>query len=1293
MILLLSVLVIFLFIMILRIKRRLNERLDMLSKTVSSLEHQVEWFRSKMRGAETTEAAGLHTVVEEKETKQARPHSEPPITDPVEEEQPANQEPSDTRPVYAPTTEHLRDPETLEDLVLPDDGVEVNAAHPEQPSAALPMQASLPKPQPFLLAERWRSFKGNVDWEQFTGVKLFGWLGGLALFIAACFFVKFSIDRNLIPPALRLAIGAMTGIVLIIASGRFNTDNYRVMRHTLAAGGIGVLYSVVFAATLYYEYLSKPLGFGMLALVSAAAFVLAVHYRGVAISILGALGAYATPVLVSMGQGSLPVLLAYLVVVNVGLYQVVKRLVAPLLLLTATAGTLMVLLLGTWEVFTATSAVVLAVSWIANLALFSSFLWFFASDPARDRAFEWSGLLVYLGTLAVAVLVMLDKPGWAPLLMITSAQAGALGLAWRNQGWYNKVIPFGALGFTVVLAWVLLRFEASRFSIDFILLLLYGAVGGLGPLLMAWRYGINKTVVGWLKIFPMAIVMVSLSAIFQQGVVSFWFWPLLLGLALLGIGISLLFRAFVQVGLLVLLVLAGALNWLFHMPAELVGIGFFIFTIAAGVLLCLAVFMILKKLPQWTAVFNLAGTAAGPHTASVPAGQTDLDQWLAAAPAGGVCVLMAASFLMPYPLYPHPGLATLICFLVLVLFAVHRLHFEIPGVVALLAAAAAQAICVFHPPIGLEVYYPSLVWSGVLFLAALSAPFLFFRSFEQWRQLWYAWALFEALEAIFVLYTSHVLWPGQGAQWVPLLLALLKLPWVVVLLRRLEGQPQRNAILAFHGGVLLFYLSALPVMVLNHGWIGLTFVFEATALLWLNRRIEHPGLRWVSLVMAPAGLVILFMNIPLLKHGGSLPVLNTAVLSVAACFPTLALAATQASYPRREFHGLDLPAYFQWLTAATGFFLINLIIADVFAQPGRRFQVWPDHNFLQFVCYGLGWTAMGSLTWRLLRLPLSIRRAGLLLVGLGAVGLIVLPLIEPQAAAGMRPLFNLGLVAFVPLLAMLYYLFHKEPWDDRGSLVKNLLLAFFMIAGFLAIKFQSSTIFQTGYPFTLFSSHTPSRAAASAAGWMAYGLILHIWPRRLDRPFRLAGMGLIVIGLLKALALPFRFKAAFAAMTPLLNPPSLVFLFCLVCLAYLTLKHWDKIWPMQRISPRVFWGTTLAIAAFSVLNIEIASAFAIKGRTFSMLTHGSLAMQLAYSIGWLLFAIGLLVVGIKWDTVQVRWAAIAAIVLTAFKIFIHDLWHLGQLYRVGSLFGLAVVLILVSFLYQRYLSEGNKNEK
>ena len=77
----------------------------------------------------------------------------------------------------------------------------------------------------------------------------------------------------------------------------------------------------------------------------------------------------------------------------------------------------------------------------------------------------------------------------------------------------------------------------------------------------------------------------------------------------------------------------------------------------------------------------------------------------------------------------------------------------------------------------------------------------------------------------------------------------------------------------------------------------------------------------------------------------------------------------------------------------------------------------------------------------------------------------------------------------------------------------------------------------------------------------------------------------------------------------------------------------------------------------------------------------------------LLYSIGLLVTGIKWKTSKVRWAALVLMVGTAFKIFFMDLWRLGQLYRVASFIGLAAVLILVSFLYQRFMTGKDEEEK
>ena len=1147
-----------------------------------------------------------------------------------------------------------------------------------------------PTPQkPSLWIEKWQYFKANVDWEQFTGVKLFAWLAGLALFIAAGFFVKHSIDRNLIPPALRLAIGAVTGIALIISSVFLKTEKYTVMRHTLAAGGIGVLYSIVFAATLYYQYLPQTVGFALLALVSATAFVLAVYYKGLAVSVLGAIGAYATPVLVSTDQSSLEMLLIYLVVVNVGAYQVVRRIGSQILLLVTVAGTLTALTLATGEGFFKISPFTIALVWGLNLGLFTVFLWLQNQNPQERQTTHWIGMAAYFSGLIMAGALLL-RSGPAPLLLIILCQIAALGLAWRNRGWYNKIIPYSAVGFAVGLIWTLTRFTASNFSLDFIFLFLYGVIGGLGPILLVYRYGSIPNMRLWFKIFPAGIVLLGAWIVFKEPHVSFWFWPMILGLELLSIAISILVRGFVQVVFLVLIFLATAIQWIFHSPPVLLGPGFFIFILLTGMIMCGGIFLLLKNLSRIQSVLDLGTKANEDKAPAISA--SHMEQWMAAAPAAGVFILLAASFMVSYPFYPHPGMATLICFLILVLFAVRRLHYELPGVAALVAAAIAQGVFVFHPDMGYKVLFAAITWSGALFLLAVLAPFIFFRSFHRWKKIWNAWAIFEGLQAIYFIYASQLYWADPIAHWIPLALAAFKITPVAILLRRLEGNPARNSILAFHGGILLFYFSTLPVLVLDHGWIGLSFVLEASALLWLNRRIEHPGLRWVATAIAPIGILLLLGNLPLLKSVDSLPVLNPAVLSVAVSIVSLAFAVSQASYPQRQLKALDLPNYFLWMTVGMGFFFINLIISDIFAQPGHRFSVWPGTHFLQAACYALSWVGLGSLLRCALKLPDAVRRFAILLISAGAVWMLGLPLILPHAIGQMKPLFNIILLLYLPLMAFLFYLFHKESWDDQNSIVKNLFLAFFLIAGFFIIKMESSTIFQTGYPFSLRFSYSPIKGAVSAAGWLAYGLGLMIWPKRLDWPFRLAGLILMYVGLAKALLLPFIFREDFAQMTPLINIPSLVYAVFIGVLTGLTVKSWKDTWPIPIIPPRVLWGITLAVAVFGILNIEIASVFAIKGRPFSMLTHGSLSMQLAYSIGWLLFAIGLLIVGIKWDQVKIRWAAIIAIVFTAIKIFMWDLWSLGQLYRVGSFLGLALVLGLVSLLYQWFLSKGKIHE-
>ena len=124
------------------------------------------------------------------------------------------------------------------------------------------------------------------------------------------------------------------------------------------------------------------------------------------------------------------------------------------------------------------------------------------------------------------------------------------------------------------------------------------------------------------------------------------------------------------------------------------------------------------------------------------------------------------------------------------------------------------------------------------------------------------------------------------------------------------------------------------------------------------------------------------------------------------------------------------------------------------------------------------------------------------------------------------------------------------------------------------------------------------------------------------------------------------------------------------------------------------WGPILnvlgGILLFLLMHIEIADFFST-GTAITFIFSGNLAQDMAYSIGWGLFAIATLITGIRTNSKGARYSSLALLIITIFKVFLHDLWRLGGLFRVGSFIGLAVGLMLVSFIYQRFLSKEKTN--
>ena len=115
------------------------------------------------------------------------------------------------------------------------------------------------------------------------------------------------------------------------------------------------------------------------------------------------------------------------------------------------------------------------------------------------------------------------------------------------------------------------------------------------------------------------------------------------------------------------------------------------------------------------------------------------------------------------------------------------------------------------------------------------------------------------------------------------------------------------------------------------------------------------------------------------------------------------------------------------------------------------------------------------------------------------------------------------------------------------------------------------------------------------------------------------------------------------------------------------------------------------ILAFLLLNIQIADYFSRPGvAALTFQFSGNFARDMSYSIAWASFALLLLIIGIRQTARPVRYAGLGLLGVTVLKLFLHDLSQLEQLYRIAAFIVVAIIAIIASFLYQRFLGLSAK---
>jgi len=186
----------------------------------------------------------------------------------------------------------------------------------EQPAAASKWQAPeelgpySPRPDPFqklfTAAKEWIT-TGNVP------VKV----GVIVSFFGVSFLLKYAVEKELIvfPMEARyLAVAIGAGVLLTI--GWRLRERMQTYALSLQGGGIGILYLTIFSAFRVHPLLPAPFAFFLLVLLTVFTGVLAVLQDAVWLAILGTVGGFLAPVLVSTGAGNHVALFSYYLLLN-----------------------------------------------------------------------------------------------------------------------------------------------------------------------------------------------------------------------------------------------------------------------------------------------------------------------------------------------------------------------------------------------------------------------------------------------------------------------------------------------------------------------------------------------------------------------------------------------------------------------------------------------------------------------------------------------------------------------------------------------------------------------------------------------------------------------------------------------------------------------------------------------------------------------------------------------------------------------------------------------------------------
>jgi uncharacterized membrane protein len=786
----------------------------------------------------------------------------------------------------------------------------------------------------------------TINWERFMGVNLFAWIGGFVLFLATAFFVKYSIDNNLISPQIRIAVGSLLGIALLIGGLRLSIKQYRVTAQTLCSTGILILYADVFASYSFYHFLEVTAAFLLMIVVSTIAFFLAVRLDAKVVAILGLLGGFFTPPLLSTGQDNPLGLFSYIFILDAGLIAIALRKKWTFLIPLAAAGTILVQLGWASQFFTVEK---IWTAWTIFAVFEFLFVIAFIFAKRLQQIDSWingSVLFISFWTISFAFYLLgFSNLGARPGTIFSFcilAEAGLIIAVLIRPALHLAHRIAGLLIFLLLAIWTLFFLTEPLLNWALGVPLAFAIAHSIFPFIVQ-RINPDDTSSRWVHLFPALSMLLLLIPIFKLTELSVAIWFVILFVDLIAVLLAILTTSVLSlIGVLLLTLLAmGA--WIFRVPVPA-------FVLAEG----------LSVVSVFAIFFFVAGIYAGrkileKQSALSSGAASSVDQ-LAHIPALSAVLpfMLLMLMIIRLPLAnPSPIFAVALLLVLLILGLWRWLQMDSLTLIALLCCLGLEYTWHTSHFNQHGAVIITLLWYSLFFAIFAIVPFLFRNQLQNRVIPWAVSALSGPLHFYLFYNAIDSTYPNP---YMGILPAAFSIPSLLSLTQRFrslpEDEPTKTSQLAFFGGAALFFITLIVPVQFERQWITIGWALEGAALLWLYHRLPHQGLRWLGGILLVIAFARLSLNPDILNYyeRNTMPIVNWYLYT----YGIVTAALFAGGWLESKVAGSKMRRLLYSLGTILAFGLVNIEIADYFSE-GKTLSFQFSGNFARGMTYSIAW--------------------------------------------------------------------------------------------------------------------------------------------------------------------------------------------------------------------------------------------------------------------------------------------------------------------------------------------------